>query len=146
MVVATSSCFTLISSGIQAKIPPGAETVGRPLAGDERVLLGWDGSFSQDGGLLVLVTDKRLIKHDDSGDHSVALAEISGIVVDEDEGRVVVQTALGLLAVPMRSSSERLELARVLQRAVQQAKIERADADAAPQTPQAPQATQATQE
>ena len=88
--------------------------------------MAWDGSFAQDGGLLVLVTEARVILHDDAGDRAIPLEEVSGIIVDEDESRVVVQSGAGrLLAVPMRSASERLELARVLQRAVQQRKLSR---------------------
>ncbi len=119
----SSGCFLLISSGIQPDIPAGAQAVGRPLVGEERVILAWDGSFAQDGGLLVLVTETRIIRHDDGGDRVVRLEDVSGIIVDEDEGRVVVQSADGLMAVPMRSAGERLELARVLQRAVQQRKL-----------------------
>ncbi len=119
----SSGCFLLISSGIQPDIPAGAQAVGRPLVGEERVILAWDGSFAQDGGLLVLVTETRVIRHDDGGDRVVRLEDVSGIIVDEDEGRVVVQSADGLMAVPMRSAGERLELARVLQRAVQQRKL-----------------------
>jgi len=111
-----------VSSGIVAGIPPGAMGVGRPLAGDDVVVAGWDGSFSQDGSLLVLVTEERLIRHDEQGERVIPLQDIVQIIVDEDGGQVVVTTTGDRLALPIGSSSERLAFAKALQQAVQRRK------------------------
>jgi hypothetical protein len=124
-IVGSSGCFLRVSSGIVAGIPPGATAVGRPLAGDDVVVAGWDGSFSQDGSLLVLVTEERLIRHDEQGERVIPLIDIVQIIVDEDEGQVVVTTTGDRLALPIGSSNERLGFAKALQQAVQQRKLQR---------------------
>lgn len=121
-----SGCFLAVSSGVVRGIPDGAQAVAASLLEGETALYAWDGSFAQDGGVLVLLTDRRLVRHDDRGDVDVALEDIQQIVVDEDEGHIRVKTTGELLLLPLSSSTDRLAFAGHLQRAVQRRKLESA--------------------
>jgi hypothetical protein len=123
VVAALSGCFLLVSSGIRREIPPGAVAASAGMVrSDEVVVAAWDGSVLQDGGLLAVLTDRRLLKR--SGDlvTSLDLRDVQTIVVNEDDGAVDVVTASSRLSLPLRSSDERRAFARLIQTEVQRRK------------------------
>lgn len=128
VVLLCSGCFLLVSSGIRRDIPEGARaSTTTLLKADERVVAAWDGSIAQDGGLLAVLTDRRVIKKDDDAVTAVALVDVATIVVNEDDGAVDVVTAGGVgVSLPLRSSDERKAFARLIQTEVQRAKREAA--------------------
>lgn len=138
-------CFLSVTSGVVRGVPVGAQAAATGLlatAADgaaettEVVRYSWDGSFHQDGSLLVLLTDRRLWRRDATGDVHIELIDVQQIVVDEDEGHVRVKTAGALMLLPLSTSSERLTFARHLQEAVQASKIRAStggDADTGPE-------------
>jgi hypothetical protein len=79
--------FVRVTSGVLPGVPRGAAAVAPTLTDGEDVVCGWDGSFGQDGGVLVLVTTERMIFRSDDVARTIALLDVTGIVVDEDEGR-----------------------------------------------------------
>jgi hypothetical protein len=113
--LSSSACFLLVSSGIRREVPPGARAAAAPLLrDDERVLAAWDGSVAQDGGLLVVLTDRRVVKRDGNVVRDAPFARLHGIVVDEDEGVVVLAMPEGLLLLPLRTSDERRAFAALI--------------------------------
>jgi len=113
-------CFLRVSSGVTAGVPSGAVAIAPALAGGEDVVASYDGSFGQDGSFLVLVTNERVVLHTaEAGDRAIALLDITGIIVDEDEGRVLIKSVGDALIVPMYWANDRLALAKAVQRAVQ---------------------------
>jgi hypothetical protein len=118
--LSSSGCFLLVSSGIRREVPAGARAAAAPLLrDDERVLAAWDGSVAQDGGLLVVLTDRRVVKRDGDAVRDAPFARLQGIVVDEDEGAVVLALPGGLLLLPLRTSDERRAFAALIRDAHQ---------------------------
>lgn len=141
-----AGCFLLVSSGIRRDVPEGARPVAQGLVrADERVVAAWDGSVLQDGSLLVLLTDERLLKHDGEQTTTLALTEVQSIVVNEDDGAVEVVVAdlthsipfRTAMSLPLRSSDERRAFARLLQLEVQRAKKSARRPNATTETPPA---------
>ncbi|MDP2342649.1 MAG: hypothetical protein Q8O67_16950 [Deltaproteobacteria bacterium] len=123
VVVALQGCFLLVSSGIRREIPPGAHAAASEMVrSDENVVAAWDGSVLQDGGLLAVLTDRRLLKRADELVTSVDLRDVQTIVVNEDDGAVDVVTASARLSLPLRTSDERRAFARLIQTEVQKRK------------------------
>ncbi len=123
VVVVLQGCFLLVSSGIHRDIPEGAraQAAGK-LEADELVVAAWDGSMAQDGGLLVILSDHRILKKAGGGWSSVDLRDVQTIVVNEDEGSVDVITGGTGLSLPLRSSEERRTFAHLIQSEVQKRK------------------------
>ena len=118
-----SGCFLLVTSGIRREIPPGARAATAGLLGaDEEVVAAWDGSVLQDGGLLAVLTDQRLLKRSGAEVSALDLRDVQSIIVNEDDGAVDVVSAGGRLSLPLRSSDERRAFARLIQTAVQKRK------------------------
>jgi hypothetical protein len=126
VVAVAGGCFLLVSSGIRRELPEGARQRGAGLlqAGED-VVAAWDGSIAQNGGLLAVLSDRRVILKDGDDVASVALVDVASIVVNEDRGAVDVITAGGAaVSLPLRSSEERKAFARLIQTEVQRAKRE----------------------
>lgn len=111
----TSACFLLVSSGIRTTVPAGARAVADGLLrDDERVLAAWDGSMAQDGGLLVLLTDRRVIKREADRVGVAPLGKLKQIAVAEDDGVVALALDDGALLLPLRTSEERRAFAALV--------------------------------
>ena len=123
VVILLQGCFLLVTSGIRREIPEGARPAAQGLVqSDEVVVAAWDGSILQDGDLLAVLTDRRLVKKDGELVSAVDLRHVQTIVVNEDEGAVDVVTAGARLSLPLRSSDERRAFARLVQTEVQRRK------------------------
>ena len=114
-----SSC---VSSGVVRTPPPAAAARVASLVGDDVLLAVWDGSFSQDGSRVVVLTDAAVTLHDDGSTHRLGLDGIDSIAVDQDAGGVVVRAGKTVLVLPI-DTDDRLAFADLLRRAVQDRKL-----------------------
>lgn len=111
----TTACFLLVSSGVRTTVPAGARAAAAGLLrDDERVLAAWDGSMAQDGALLVLLTDRRVIKRDGDKVGVAPLGRVKQIAVAEDDGVVALALDDGALLLPLRTSEERRAFAALV--------------------------------
>jgi hypothetical protein len=121
-----TSCFLQVTSGVLRELPAKAQpTTALLLRPAEDVVAAWDGSILQDGHLLVLLTDQRVISKEGDAIASCALVDVDAIVVNEDEGVVdVVTVGRQHVLLPLRSLGERAAFAKLVEAEVRRAKRE----------------------
>lgn len=147
-LLCSSGCFLQVTSGVLREVPPKAQPATALLLHPaEEVVAAWDGSILQDGHLLVLLTDQRVISRDGDAIASCALVDVDGIVVNEDEGVVdIVTVGRAHVLLPLRSLGERAAFAKLVEAEVRRAKREASSTSSTPPSlpPAATEASDAT--